>query len=446
MNNLVSRSKELKIVGIVNAPEGMNQAMALSAGINYTYELNEESINNAANSQIVQEQLSNPKIDVLSGKTFTDEKENPMSGFPDMSSLIQINPDALTNVFNFDKSALNMEIPKANISEEQINQIIASALNEQVVEQIFASISGNAEYSQDVKEIMIQAANQYVEYAKIHPETSPRDFFSESGPGYLFIQQTCAAAGIDLTPVVLGQIAQVTQNVCLQLMRVLQTSVMQVVSTMTESMTNLDSAFSFNQDALKDVIKFDFSEEKLMQLSKIINGAATRTYETNLSDFGYADLTDPIAITIYPYDFVAKDKVSECIDKYSQEQEDSGHKEKAISYTDYAKVLMNSVTTMIDMITAVLIAFVAISLVVSSFMIGIITYVSVLERRREIGILRAIGARKRDIFRVFNAETFIIGFAAGLIGIIITMIGCIPANIIAEGVFDVQYDIAVLPL
>lgn len=191
---------------------------------------------------------------------------------------------------------------------------------------------------------------------------------------------------------------------------------------------------------------FSISQEQLMQLSKLISGTATRTYDSNLADFGYADLSNPLGITIYPNDFYAKERISDRIDEYNINQQIDGHEEKVISYTDYAKLLMSSITTMIDMITAVLVAFVAISLVVSSIMIGIITYISVLERRREIGILRAIGARKRDIFNVFNAETFIIGLIAGFIGIIFTALGCIPANIIARGVFNVEYDIAILPL
>lgn len=191
---------------------------------------------------------------------------------------------------------------------------------------------------------------------------------------------------------------------------------------------------------------FSISQEQLMQLSKLISGTATRTYDSNLADFGYADLSNPLGITIYPNDFYAKERISDRIDTYNVDQQMNGHDEKVISYTDYAKLLMSSITTMIDMITAVLVAFVAISLVVSSIMIGIITYISVLERRREIGILRAIGARKRDIFNVFNAETFIIGLIAGFIGIAFTALGCIPANIIARSVFNVEYDIAILPL
>lgn len=191
---------------------------------------------------------------------------------------------------------------------------------------------------------------------------------------------------------------------------------------------------------------FSISKDQLMQLSKLISGTATRTYDSNLADFGYADLSNPLGITIYPNDFYAKERISERIDNYNINQQESGHEEKVISYTDFAKLLMSSITTMIDMITAVLVAFVAISLVVSSIMIGIITYISVLERRREIGILRAIGARKRDIFNVFNAETFIIGLIAGFIGIAFTAVGCIPANIIARAVFNVEYDIAILPI
>lgn len=221
----------------------------------------------------------------------------------------------------------------------------------------------------------------------------------------------------------------------------IQQIVGQVVQGLTQAIaTKMMAAMdSFDMD-------FDISSDQLMQLSKLMSGSASRSYEGNLADFGYADLENPVAITLYPNDFYAKEELTANIDAYNDEQSESGHEEKVISYTDYAKLLMSSLTTVIDMITAVLIAFVAISLVVSSIMIGIITYISVLERRREIGILRAIGARKRDIFNVFNAETFIIGLIAGFIGIGFTALGCIPANLIATQIFNLEYDIAILPI
>lgn len=151
---------------------------------------------------------------------------------------------------------------------------------------------------------------------------------------------------------------------------------------------------------------------------------STGNYDDNMESFGVISEDAPSAINIYVDSFEAKDAVSDCIKKYNE----GASEDDKISYTDYVGLLMNSVTTIINVITYVLIAFVAVSLIVSSIMIGIITYISVLERTKEIGILRAIGASKRNISQVFNAETFIIGFCSGIIGIAITLLLLIPCN------------------
>lgn len=167
------------------------------------------------------------------------------------------------------------------------------------------------------------------------------------------------------------------------------------------------------------------------------------TYEMALYNLGIVDLDTPSTINIYPKDFKSKDKIVEFINEYNDKQKDN--EELTISYTDYVAILMNSVTTIIDVISYVLIAFVSISLVVSSIMIGIITYISVLERTKEIGILRAIGARKKDIRRVFNAETFIIGLASGVLGILITILLNIPINIIINKLSGIN-NVSILPI
>jgi len=169
------------------------------------------------------------------------------------------------------------------------------------------------------------------------------------------------------------------------------------------------------------------------------------TYEDNLRALGASDRANPRRIEIYPADFAAKDEILEIIDNYNREMTDTGQDEFVIHYTDFVGLMMSSVSNIINTISLVLIAFVSISLVVSSIMIGIITYISVLERTKEIGILRSIGASKGDISRVFNAETLIVGFAAGAIGIAVTLLLCIPANIIIKAVTDIS-GIAALPV
>ena len=184
-------------------------------------------------------------------------------------------------------------------------------------------------------------------------------------------------------------------------------------------------------------------DEKIVeQFSSYLNtGYSTSSYEENLLILGVSDLESPNSILIYPSDFEAKDKLSEFIAKYNEKNAE----DKQIGYTDYIGLMMSSVTTIINAISYILIAFVSISLIVSSIMIGIITYISVLERTKEIGILRAIGASKHDISRVFNAETLIVGFVAGIIGIGITLLLLIPINAIIFSITEIS-GIAVLPI
>ena len=170
------------------------------------------------------------------------------------------------------------------------------------------------------------------------------------------------------------------------------------------------------------------SSEEIAQMMETYSANKDASYEKNLQKLGAVDIDTPTSISIYPKDFDAKDKISNAIEEYNQKQRDDGKEENTISYTDIVGTMMKSVSQIINTISYVLIAFVAISLIVSSIMIGIITYISVLERTKEIGILRAIGTSKKDISRVFNAETLIIGFISGIIGIGITVLLTLPIN------------------
>ncbi len=184
-------------------------------------------------------------------------------------------------------------------------------------------------------------------------------------------------------------------------------------------------------------------DEQLKMLEKYIP-KTNATYDGNLKNLGVADLAEPSAISIYAKDFESKEVITDFITQYNEDKKAADKQEDVINYTDYVGLMISSVSDIIDAISYILIAFVAISLVVSSIMIGIITYISVLERTKEIGILRAIGASKRDISRVFNAETLIVGFAAGAIGIIVTLLLIIPINIIIELLTDIP-NMAALP-
>ncbi len=184
------------------------------------------------------------------------------------------------------------------------------------------------------------------------------------------------------------------------------------------------------------------SAEQLAEVMETYSNNANASYDGNLELLGAVDLNKPSSISIYPKDFDAKDVITQEIDSYNQKQRDEGKEENVINYTDMIGIMMKSVSQIIDTISYVLIAFVAISLVVSSIMIGIITYISVLERTKEIGILRAIGASKKDISRVFNAETFIVGLIAGLLGIGVTILLNIPITKIIYAVTGVSVTVS----
>lgn len=203
-------------------------------------------------------------------------------------------------------------------------------------------------------------------------------------------------------------------------------SVMNSVQTsITGSLSSaMQNAFWFDSSALQNAFQFNMDMDSFKNSIMSMMSNTSSTYESNLENFGYADLKDPSSVTIYPNDFEAKNEVKTVIDNYNSSVKD----DKKIEYIDTVATLMSSVTDIVNTISYVLIAFVAISLVVSSIMIGIITYISVLERQKEIGVLRAIGASKRNVSNVFNAETFITGLLAGLIGVGVSLLLLIPGN------------------
>ena len=240
-----------------------------------------------------------------------------------------------------------------------------------------------------------------------------------------------------------GQLLQSSLN---QLMTTLQTQLTaQVQNAMGQIMGNLSSAMQVDANKLKDAFKFNMKPAEIAALlTQLLNPNAT-TARANLLTLGYARADQPERIDIYPKSFADKDQVKSILANYNAEAKAKKQTGKVIVYSDLVGMLMSSITNIINIVTALLVAFVSISLVVSSIMIGIITFISVLERRKEIGILRSIGASKADIRRVFNAETLIVGALAGLLGVGVSVLVTIPANIYVADRFGVQ-DIATLPV
>lgn len=221
-------------------------------------------------------------------------------------------------------------------------------------------------------------------------------------------------------------------------------------SSMQEAMSqlsgNMADAFTINTEALQDAFQMNMTEEELGELLMSLAYREDASYDGNLQELGYVDFGQPNEISIYPSDFESKEQVLRILDSHNERMEEEGKEDQVITYTDIVGTMTSSVTDIIDIISYVLIAFVAISLVVSSIMIGVITYISVLERKKEIGILRAIGASKRNVSQVFNAETFIIGLCSGLLGIGLTLLLMIPGNALIHqlaGTTDIN---AILPV
>ena len=263
--------------------------------------------------------------------------------------------------------------------------------------------------------------------------------------------QIAAQLGRTLTQGVSSVIGQVMQeamtNAMTSMMTQLSTAIGdQIGAAMEQFATNMSSAFSMDPQAFADAFQSNVDEKSLAALMATMFSTNVPTLETNLRNLGWADIASPSNISIYPKSFADKDKVKAALDAYNADNKAAGATDKVITYSDVMGTLMSSVTKIVDIISWLLIAFVSISLVVSSIMIAIITYISVLERRKEIGILRSIGASKGDVSRVFNAETVIEGLLAGLMGVGVTYGLCAIANGIAYSSFNVENIAQLSPL
>lgn len=453
MLDLVSKGEDVKIVGIVQPREDATATM-LSSGINYPASLTNHVIEQAANSTIVKDQLANPGTNVFTGKPFGEEDEND-GGFA-MDSLFTINGDALQAAFTIDQSKLSVDMSNAlNLSSGLQNM-------PQVPEPNMDEIVGKIKFEvtpEQTRDIVDNVMAGYKKYLLTHPiDPSDPDAFNKSFSDYMATPEAQAiivavAAGIATESDLQAQIATALQGYMQTTMTTyigamateLQTQVTAALQqSMNQMAANMASAMSIDPDKFKDAFQMNMSEEELGELMMSLMSSEDASYDNNLKKLGYADLNKPGAIDIYPVDFESKEKVIEILDAYNDRMTTEGQDDKVITYTDFVGTLMSSVTDIVNMISYVLVAFVAISLVVSSIMIGVITYISVLERKKEIGILRSIGASKGDISRVFNAETIIVGFTAGLIGIGTTALACIPVNAIVYSLFNVA-DVASLP-
>ncbi len=310
-------------------------------------------------------------------------------------------------------------------------------------------------------------ADGFVEYAKQNGYPDVDGILDKVITNMINSLQEQITAGIE------ASMNKMMSSITLNMQQAMEQVMTQMMSSMTEAMVNamqlmgnnmtnafglagtgsdmdsydFGSAFGIDTESFADAIKMNMNEDDLSDLMmSLMSNTDTASYDNNMKKLGYADLAVPSGIDIYPKDFESKDQIVKILDNYNNDMKRQGKDAQVISYTDVVGTLMSSVTTIVNVISYVLIAFVAISLVVSSIMIGVITYISVLERRKEIGILRAIGASKKNVSAVFNAETCIIGLCAGLMGIGITLLMLIPINAIIHAVSGVNNINAVLPV
>lgn len=469
---------DVSIVGVVRPNETAN-ASALTPGIAYTHALTRELMERAAESQIVQEQLAHPETDVFTGKSF-DELQGEAKQGVDLGSMFSVDEAALKSAFSFDASALSgaagdgidlsgvdlsgLDIDLSGVGKDiDFGDIMAKAPAPDF-SGIFDGLELTPEQMQQVGTLANQLFESFLQSDQFRA-LSPEDLkdasklaaafsaYLESDTAAQQILAQLKALGGDalaerlqqaMTDYVQKQLAPYLQQAMDQVMKSISDQIAATVSAqlragaaglmgqmatqMSSSFANLASAMRVDASAFAHAIHFNMDAEDLSSLMMSYAKASKLTYDNNLTTLGYADEADPISVKIFPRDFEAKERVLDHIDAYNKQVKAAGHDEQAISYTDYMGIIMGSVTDIVNTISLVLIAFVSISLVVSSIMIGIITYISVLERKKEIGILRAIGASKRNVANVFNAETFIEGLIAGVFAIVVVVAVSFPVN------------------
>ena len=486
MKSLVASSETLTVVGVVQPKEDASASM-LSSGIAYPAALTQHVIAAAADSQMVKDQLASPAINVMNGEPFGTEEASAF----DMSSLFRIDTDMLKSAFQFDTSKLNFDLSGAfdldngsvdlgsllDPDDFQLDLDLTETpdLDMSTLTDLFANmdLSVSEDKMQELAQKVLVGYKDYVigngilnlnkisfsQYLKSDAfKTLMNDAMGELFDQDALQAQFSEAMQTAMSTLMESYSSQISETLQTQLGSAMQTAMTELMTQMSQNIqsqmqqsfsqlgSQMESALKIDATAFQKAIQFNMSEDDLTDLMKSAMLSSTATYDSNLQTLGYADLDDPSQIKIYPQDFDHKASVVAKLDAYNDNMRSQGADDKVIQYTDVVGTLMTSVTEIINMISNMLVAFVSISLVVSSIMIGVITYISVLERRKEIGILRAIGASKRNISEVFNAETFIIGLCSGVMGVVLSEILLIPGNMLIQKISNGTNVVARLPL
>lgn len=481
MKEVYDNALDLKIVGIMCA-KGNNGSSGMMQGIAYTKELTDYVIEKATKSEIVKKQLKNKDVDVFSNKRFDDESQNTGLDFADM---ISVDTQQLASAFGGNISEKDI----ADMTQGYMNQISAAITTDtSKAEEAFASVmidltsnmlneyieanknpvTGIATIKQSEIETVVQTflakeqsqqklSNLEKEY--VVPKETFQTTYGELLKGVLqacILPNASEPIGIlksEMIEPLLGKfveqeaIATLTQQMGAGMTQaVMQKTILTKVGELTgQLMAKVAGSMQVDPSAIASAFKFDMTEEEMVRLFQTLSKSGVeKNADINLMSLGYQDINKPTAISFYFSDFESKELFIDFLEEYNDKMEKEND-EKVIKYADITGLLMSSVKTIVDSVSYVLIAFVSISLVVSSIMIGIITYISVLERTKEIGVLRAIGASKKNISSIFNAETFIVGLFAGLLGILVTALLVPPINYVIHSLTG-NYDInAVLP-
>lgn len=486
MKSLVASSETLTVVGVVQPKEDASASM-LSSGIAYPAALTQHVIAAAADSQMVQDQLASPAINVMNGEPFGTEDASAF----DMSSLFRIDTDMLKSAFQFDTSKLNFDLSGAfdldngsvdlgsllDPDDFQLDLDLTETpdLDMSTLTDLFANmdLSVSEDKMQELAQKVLVGYKDYVigngilnlnkisfsQYLKSDAfKTLMNDAMGELFDQDALQAQFSEAMQTAMSTLMESYSSQISETLQTQLGSAMQTAMTELMTQMSQNIqsqmqqsfsqlgSQMESALKIDATAFQKAIQFNMSEDDLTDLMKSAMLSSNATYDSNLQTLGYADLDAPSQIKIYPQGFDHKASVVAKLDAYNDNMRSQGADDKVIQYTDVVGTLMTSVTEIINMISNMLVAFVSISLVVSSIMIGVITYISVLERRKEIGILRAIGASKRNISEVFNAETFIIGLCSGVMGVVLSEILLIPGNMLIQKISNGTNVVARLPL
>ena len=449
MNSLYDNALKLKIVGVICVKEGVT-SMALNPGVNYRSELVKYIINNARDTEIVNKQISDSERDIISGNPF-GKNDNGIN--IDFKDLVDVDQNKLQSAFNINIDSKKIENETMN-SMKEISSSITTDITE--AENDFKSSIGilidrlcveNAIIeTQNIDQVLSNYLNNNSTIKEIEtkygiPEDTLKMVYTGLLKGFLNAYITAYnAIDSSLTTDSSNPLAKYSSDIISgvksnYLNNIIVTSTInQMAHGLTEAKMNKDilskvgeltgnlsksfaNAFNVDSSKIADSFKLKMSEEQITRIISSMITKETSSVKSNLAKMGYQDFNEPTFISLYFTDFDGKEDFLAFLDGYNNDLEKKGLKDKIINYTDTTGILMGSVKTIVGAVSYALIGFVSISLVVSSIMIGIITYISVFERTKEIGILRAIGASKGNISSIFNAETFIIGLLSGLFGI-----------------------------